>query len=47
MQLFHMVYHRKKGFQAKICMLLMLHCLKFHVTNTLLCLHAFGNMGGG
>ena len=32
----------------------MLHCfenmggnLNFHVSNTFLCLHAFGNMGGG
>ena len=51
-QLFRMMYDRKKGFQA--CRLLMLIAcenmgvnLNFHVSNTFLCLHAFGNMGGG
>ena len=49
-QLFHTVYHRKKGFQAKhfVCFSCFIAFgnmgvkLKFHVPHTFLCLHAFG-----
>ena len=54
-RLFRMVYNRKKGFQAKhfVGFSCFIACenmggnLNIRVSNTFLCLHAFGNMSGG
>ena len=51
-QLFRMVYDRKKGLQSEhfSCLIACGNLgmnLKIHVSNTLLCFNTFGNVGGG